>query len=186
VQTIFQRKTWWIEVFAILANLGFTVFYIRQSSWAFLLGVIGPILLGILSWSRKLYADIALQVFYVLITIWGWLNLNTTWKEANVDFTRHLISIVLFLTIAMISGYWLKKKTEAALPYLDSTVTSFSILATIFMMAGCHENWIYFMVIDLICIFLFANRKLYGISALYFLYFLLAIEGYFHLGWIGS
>jgi nicotinamide mononucleotide transporter len=133
-----------------------------------------------------LYADIALQIFYILITIWGWLHLKTTWSEIDISIFTHLIAITSFLLLALIAGYWLRKRTNAALPYLDSMVTSFSILATILMMRGCPDNWIYFMVINFICIFLFANRKLYGISFLYFIYFLLAIEGYFHLGWIPS
>lgn len=183
---VFPQKAKWIEWSAIVANLGFTLLYIQQSNTAFLLGIIGPFLLGILSWDRKLYADVALQLFYILITVWGWLYLKTTWHETNISILEHLIAISSFLLVALITGYWLRKKTKAALPYLDSLVTSFSILATILMMNGCRANWLYFIIINLTCIFLFANRKLYGISFLYFLYLLLAVEGYFELGWIPS
>jgi nicotinamide mononucleotide transporter len=91
---------------------------------------------------------------------------------------------IIFLFIGFLIGRLLKKRTHAALPFLDSLITSISMLATVLMMLGCHENWIYFMLINSTCIYLFFNRKLYGISMLYLLYLLLAIEGYFNLGWI--
>jgi nicotinamide mononucleotide transporter len=146
--------------------------------------MIGPLLLGILSWKRQLYADVILQIFYILITVYGWLNLGENWSVTFIPLKAHLILIIIFLFIGFLFGQLLKKSTNAALPLLDSIVTSISMLATALMMAGCHENWIYFMFINSTCIYLFFKRKLYGISMLYLLYLLLAIEGYFDLGWI--
>ena len=178
------RWLWWLEALAILFNLGFTTLYILHSPIAFAFGMIGPLLLGVLSWKRKLYADVILQVFYIFITFFGWLNLGENWSVTNIPLKVHLILTIIFLFIGFLIGLLLKKRTHAALPFLDSIITSISMLATALMMLGCHENWIYFMLINSTCIYLFFNRKLYGISMLYLLYLLLAIEGYFNLGWI--
>jgi len=173
-----------LEALAILLNLGFTFLYIQQSEFAFILGILGPLLLGILSYQRQLFADVLLQIFYILITLFGWLHLGGNWSSMDVSFSTHLLSIGLALLIGFGIGKWLQKKTHAALPFLDSAITTLSVWATMLMMMGCHENWIYFMIINSACIFLFIKRKLYGISLLYFLYLLLAVEGYFQFGWI--
>jgi nicotinamide mononucleotide transporter len=173
-----------LETVTILCNLGFTYLYIQKSSLAFILGIVGPLLLGYLSWHRKLLADVLLQCFYVLITIWGFLNLNTTWETTSVSTYKHLIGMSVSLIAGILLGWGLKKNTKAALPYFDSLITTFSIWSTILMMYGCEENWVYFIFINFLCVFLFLKRKLYGIAFLYFVYFYLACEGYFKLGWI--
>jgi nicotinamide mononucleotide transporter len=173
-----------LEVLAILFNLGFTVLYIQQSEWAFILGMLGPSLLAILSYRRQLYADVLLQIFYILITLFGWLHLGGNWPSMSISLSTHILTIGIMLTIGWGIGNWLQAKTNAAMPILDSCITTLSILATFYMMIGCHENWMYFMVINAACAYLFFTRKLVGISILYFLYLILAIEGYFRFGWI--
>jgi nicotinamide mononucleotide transporter len=179
-----DRWITFLEWLAVALNLGFTYLYIQQNSWAFLLGILGPLSIAVLSWKKRLIADTALQFIYIVLCIWGALQLGADWKVSNISIFAHCIGSSLAIILALLVGWVLKKRTLAALPYWDSLITTFSIWATILMMMGIQENWLYFIFIDLFCIFLFLYRGLPVISFLYFVYFLMALEGYFQWGWI--
>lgn len=174
------------EWLAVISNLAFTFLYIQQNEAAFVFGILGPMFIAILSWKRKLFADVGLQMVYVLLTLWGMMYLGSEWEIKPVSNFQHLVGIISCLSFGTLLGLVLKKKSTAELPIADSLITAFSIWATALMMLGCHENWLYFMVIDLACIFLFWNRNLRLLSGLYLVYLILAVEGYFQWGWIAN
>ncbi|MEN9333111.1 MAG: hypothetical protein RLY35_291 [Bacteroidota bacterium] len=173
-----------IEWLAVISNLAFTYLYIQKTEAAFLFGILGPLFIALLSWKRKLFADVGLQMIYVILTLWGMVYLGPQWVSHTINLIQHLLGIFCCLLLGSMVGLILKKKSSAALPFADSLITAFSIWATALMMMGCHENWLYFMVIDLACVFLFWSRRLPLISALYLVYLMLALEGYFQWGWI--
>jgi nicotinamide mononucleotide transporter len=175
-----------IEWLAVISNLAFTYLYIQQNEAAFVFGILGPLFIAILSWKRKLFADVGLQMVYVLLTLWGMMYLGSEWEIKPISNFQHLVGIVSCLSFGTLLGLVLKKNSTAELPMADSLITVFSIWATALMMMGCHENWLYFMVIDLACIFLFWNRNLKLLAGLYLVYLILAVEGYFQWGWIAN
>jgi nicotinamide mononucleotide transporter len=174
------------EWLAVISNLAFTFLYIQQNEAAFVFGIFGPLFIAILSWKRKLFADVGLQVVYVLLTLWGMMYLGSKWEMKPISNFQHLCGIISCMSLGTLIGLVLKKKSTAALPVADSLITAFSIWATALMMMGCHENWLYFMVIDLACIFLFWNRNLKLLAGLYLVYLILAVEGYCQWGWIAN
>ena len=76
-------------------------------------------------------------------------------------------------------GMFLKHSTDAAMPYLDAFTTIFSLVATWLMINLVHDNWLYWIVIDTVSIYLYAKRGLKLGSVLFALYLLLALDGYF-------
>ena len=76
-----------------------------------------------------------------------------------------------------LGAFW--KIWGAALPYLDPAITSFSILATWLIARKYLENWIYFIMIGAVSIFLFASRGMYLLAFLFVIYTFLATYGYF-------
>lgn len=180
-----NKKTYsLLEWSAVILNLGFTFLYLKQNDWAFALGIIGPMPIAMISWHKKLYADLYLQVLYILLSVWGAFQLGQSWHSIHFSVTVHLLGCLSTVLLGLSFGYFLKKKTEAARPYWDSLLTAFSIWATFLMMQGCHENWLYFIFIDFFCFLLFLDRKLPILGGLYLIYLLLALEGYFAWGWI--
>ncbi len=173
-----------LEWLAVTLNLGFTFLYIQENNWAFLLGILGPLSIAVLSYNNRLIADTILQIIYIMLAIWGAIQLSQDWHTIEISFFSHVLGSIVAIIIALMLGSILKNKTSAALPYWDSLITTFSVWATILMMMGCSENWLYFIFIDLFCIALFWLRGLKVLSILYFVYFLMALEGYFQWGWI--
>ena len=139
-----------------------------------------------LAWNKKIYADAALQVFYVAVTVYGFFQLDGAWSKNHWSTTTHIAFIFSGLIAALFSGYLLKRRTDAALPFLDSFTTVFAIIATWMMMNFVHENWLYFIVVNIASIILFSMRKLYLGAFMFVVYLLMAIDGYFELHIFGS
>jgi nicotinamide mononucleotide transporter len=76
------------------------------------------------------------------------------------------------------SGYWLEQNTDAVQPYLDSFTTWGAIITTYLVAIKVLENWLYWIVIDLASMQLYANSELWVTVGLFGLYVVLAVLGY--------
>ena len=121
-------------------------------------------------------SESALQVFYIGLAGFGLVGYGNDMEVSGL-FHLVLISGAVLGTITL--GVILKKTTDAMLPFLDAFTTVFSLVATWLMVNMIQENWLYWIVIDTISIYLYAKRGLKLSSALFFLYLLLALDGYF-------
>jgi len=139
-----------------------------------------------LTYRAKLYADVILQVFYFLITIYGIWQWGGQWKITHISKAEHGIYLLSGLLATFLLGSFLKKKTDAKMPFADSFATTFAVVGTWLMMNFVHENWLYFIVINTLSIYLFANRKLYLSACMFVIYLLMSIDGYWQLGWFTS
>jgi nicotinamide mononucleotide transporter len=171
-----------LEVLAVLANLLYTFLYLRGNEWCFFFGFLGSLSFVILCYHKKLLAESGLQVFYMAMAIYGFANIGTEWRIAHVAWSYHLglISVAGLGTFAL--ARLLKKNTESQLPGLDSFTTIFSIGATWLMVNFIHENWLYWIVIDLLSIYLYIKRGMYLGAILFVIYTVMAIDGFFSLG----
>lgn len=143
----------------------------------------------------KLYIESVLQVFYVVMAIVGWFSwrkdtsLNSKELDASlgIDETNndvkawpisyHLYNLAISGGVAFILGFSFDTFTDQANPYADAFTTVFSLVATFMVIRKILENWIYWIVIDLVSIFLYHQRG-YSLSAvLYFIFTILAIAG---------
>lgn len=179
-KVIKKNKLFLIEWLAIILNIGFTILFQLENPWAFVLGIAGPLLLGLLSYERKLFADVLLQMAYCLLAIYGYYQFATIPIITESVFL-HLLGVLVSLGLGFVMGIYLKKKTGAALPMLDSMITSFSLWATLLLMSGLQSAWLYFIVINMVSVALFYKRNLKIISLLFVLYAILAVQGYFKL-----
>jgi nicotinamide mononucleotide transporter len=119
------------------------------------------------------------------MAIYGWKQWhfhNTTTQDLPVSEWKilwHSLAIVLGLIITIALGYTFQKLFGSAMPYLDAFTTSFSLIATYLIARKVLSNWIYWIIIDAINIFLYWNRDLKMSAVLYLLYTVLAMWGYF-------
>jgi len=170
-----------LEWSAVISNLLFTLFYLNESEWAFPMGVLGPLLLLVLSWREKLYAEPVLQIVYVVSAIVGWLNVQGGWSKWQIELEVHLFLFTLSVGIAIVWGGALKRFTSANFPYLDAMVASWGMLATWLMMYQVHACWLYLLAVNTLSIFIYFRRRLYVAACMFVLYFFLSIDGFFEL-----
>ena len=94
-------------------------------------------------------------------------------------FEQHVIALLLILAGTLLSGYLLDANTDAKLPYLDSFTTWASVMTTLMVARKVLENWLYWMVINSVSIFMFIDRELYQTAVMLGLYLGLSVVGYF-------
>jgi nicotinamide mononucleotide transporter len=168
-----------LELIAVVFNLLFTFLYQYQNWWCFVFGIIGPALLAIVLYRKSLFAETFLQFIYIGLAIYGWLHISGTWEAIGMTPKEHTVLIVLGFLMTFLSGYLLKKYSNAQLPYIDSFTTVFAIIVTALMMIPVHEAWLYFIAINSVSIFMYAQRRLYLGAIMFAVYLLLSIKGYF-------
>ncbi|MDB2558520.1 nicotinamide riboside transporter PnuC, partial [Porticoccaceae bacterium] len=87
--------------------------------------------------------------------------------------------VIGIFTISVISGYLLSKNTSAQLPYLDSFTTWGSVFTTVMVARKVLENWLYWIVINVVSIYLYIDRGLDQTAAMFALYLVLATLGFY-------
>jgi nicotinamide mononucleotide transporter len=135
-------------------------------------GIVGCTLFGILFAQNRLYADVALQVFFVATSLAGW------WKWARGDHGKPLpithagatnLAWTVPLGVAATASYGalLHFTTNAYAPFLDSAVLVFSVIGQILMMQRRVENWAFWLLVNSIAAPLYFSRGLMLTAALY-------------------
>ena len=135
-------------------------------------GIVGCALFGVLFADGRLYADVALQIFFVatgLLGWWKWLHGDhgeplpiTHASAANLAWT---VPAGAAATVAY--GALLHFTTNAYAPFLDSSVLVFSVIAQILMMQRRVENWAFWLLVNTIAVPLYYSRGYALTSALY-------------------
>jgi nicotinamide mononucleotide transporter len=127
-----------------------------------------------------------LNVYYLIMAIYGWSvwRGNKEKSETNVaiktwSLSRHALVISGIILMSLATGYGLEKNTSAALPYLDSFTTWGAVITTYMVAQKVLENWLYWLVIDTVAIYLFIDRELYLTALLMVVYVVLATIGWF-------
>jgi len=168
------------ELPAVLFSLAYTVLITYDVVWCWPFAMVASLWYIVLCYRRRIYAESLLQLFYLGTAIYGWWNWGEGLAQAPEALTwkRHLGFIGLGAAVTVLSGYFLGRFTDAANFYVDSFTTTFSIIATLLMIHLYPANWLYFIIIDLVSIYLYASRKMYLTSGLFVLYTLLSVNGW--------
>jgi nicotinamide mononucleotide transporter len=174
---MFKNKARLIEVAAVTFSVAYTWMYLKgYLPWAFIPAALGAGLFAYICWNKKIYAESALQVFYIGLAGLGLIGYG---NDVQISGLFHLILLSSSVIGTVVLGVILKRTTDAMLPFLDAFTTVFSLAATWLMINMIHENWLYWIVIDTVSIYLYAKRGLKLSSVLFLLYLLLALDGYF-------
>ena len=138
-----------------------------------------------LFWDVNLLMESALQLYYLAMAVygwWQWRNLQQQDNQAQIStwsLSRHSIVIGSVLVLACVSGYLLSENTTAAWPYIDSFTTWSAVVTTYMVARKVLENWLYWVVVNSVSIFLYLDKGLYLTAILFMLYVIIAICGFF-------
>ncbi len=170
-----------LEFFAALSGvvyLGF-ISYLKRIGWIF--GCVSSALYVVICWQQELFIQSGLQFLYVILGIIGYINWNNNNKIFidRVSYKTHFTLIILGLIFSLILGK-LMSITSQDLPYLDATISVFSILATVLATRSILENWIYWIICNMLAILLFSIQELHITTFLYAIYFIGSILGYYN------
>jgi nicotinamide mononucleotide transporter len=175
----------YIEIIAALLGIVGVYLTIRQSIWCWPVGLINVLLSLVVFFTSKLYADVVLQIFYLVMTLYGWwFWIYGGEKKFEVPIRKlhrqeFYILLLLGSSFSAMVGFAFARYTDAAFPYWDSALMVWGIIATWAMAKKIIEHWLMWIIIDLNCTALYFCKQLYAFSPLYFIFTVLAIYGYF-------
>lgn len=177
-------KTSSTEWLVFITALVYVLLAAIENVWCWLFGILASVLSVYLCYTGSLFLESGLQVFYVVMGIYGWYQWLQGSKEKTaitiVSFSLFkntplfIIGCIIWLLLGILSS----KYSSQAMPYLDGFITAFSIVATWMTAKKIIENWLYWIVIDALAIVLYASRDFYLMALLYIIYTLIALAGY--------
>jgi len=173
-----------IEITAVLFNIAYVILAARKSIWCWPMGIIGSALSVVLFYNSGLIAESVLFVYYVLMGVYGWVQWNKN-TEGNIELPIiqktigfHILILIFGYACTAALFYVLKNFTAAQMPLLDSFTTVFSFIATWMVARRLLENWIYWIAIDALTVYLYLSRDLEIYAVLSLIYTFMAIYGY--------
>lgn len=176
----------YIELLGAILGITYVFFSIRQNILTWPVGLLTSVLYVWVFFVSKLYADMGLQLYYVVISIYGWyewLNGNKSDQSKTLKVSRltlklgivlAFVSILIFLLI----WYILKYYTDSPVPRADALATSLSIIATWMLARKILEHWLVWIFVDAFSIGLFWYKDLLPTVFLFVVYTVMAVVGY--------
>jgi nicotinamide mononucleotide transporter len=150
-------------------------------------GFVQTITYLILAWQNRFYGECAEQIFYLITMVWGifvWKKNSTVddngaaYVEAQ-KFTPMMwvLSIVGTIVATTLTGYGLSL-INSAQPYVDAATNVLAIFAQILMVKRYREQWLYWVIIDLLCLRLWWVAGNWSMFAMYIAWTINCIYGW--------
>lgn len=179
----------WLDILTTLLGLVYIWLEYRANIALWVVGIIMPALDVYLYWSHGLYADSGMAAYYTVAAIYGY----ATWKFGDkherqdkkelpiTHFRKQLIIPTLLCFIAAwYAIYWLLiNYTNSNVPVTDSFINALSFVGLWALARKYLEQWAVWIVVDAFCTVLYAYKGIPFKAALYGLYVVIAVMGYF-------
>lgn len=173
-----------VEIAGTLSSLGGIYFATQGKRIAWPLQIIGSTVYLPLFWEVHLFAQGVLHLFYIILGIYGWYN----WRPLDIFPQSFAVSRLsrtqwIYLNVTGILATGLIGQLQihflpADIPYLDSSILVFGLIAQWMQAAKKIENWGYWIILDTVAAAIYWYKELYLIAALYMIYTFIALYGW--------
>ncbi|MCS7005667.1 MAG: nicotinamide riboside transporter PnuC [Cytophagales bacterium] len=178
-----------VEVIGTLTGIISIYCNTQQKAEGWILGIISILAYLFVFWEVFLFADFLLHVIYLIMSIYGYYHWLYGNPEKQAECRKLPVTkapaielfILIFLSIisTWISGFLMQKYVpKNTFPYTDAFITSFSLAGTWLTTQKRIENWIIWFITDIVCIYLYLQKRLILTAVLYGIYTILAMYGY--------
>ena len=156
----------------------------RQNIWSWPTAIVNVSLYTFIFFRSGLYSDMGLQVVYLLLSVYGWYQ----WLHGGAGHTPLKVSRatprVWVLSAAAGLVFWLAlwqltaRLPGVSLPWLDSGLTTLSLVAQWMMTRKILENWVLWIIADVVYVPMYVYKDLHVTAALYAVFLVLAVMGF--------
>lgn len=176
----------YIELLGLFFGLLYILLSIKQNIWCWPVGFITSALYVYVFFVTKFYADMGLQVYYLMVSVYGWYHWMfgaKSKKQDDLKISKTNIKLAIYLFLAasilfIIISYILVNYTDSEIPYWDAFTTAASFVATWMLARKIIEHWIIWIIVDSVSLGLYIYKELYPTVILFAVYTILAILGY--------
>jgi nicotinamide mononucleotide transporter len=174
-----------LEILGFLTGAVCVYLNTRQNVLGWFFGIINAILYFSVFYQAKLYADMGLQGYYFVTSIYGWWmwrfggKTHDGVKVSGTPPQLYLVFTLIFLVTTVTWGFLLARYTDASLSYMDSALTVASLIAQWMMTRKFLENWLIWIIADAVYAGMYFYKGLHLTAILYAIFLILAVMGYF-------
>lgn len=173
------------ETAASLLGLAYLLLAVRRNLLCWSCAFISSALYTWLFVKASLYMQSALQVFYLAMAVYGYID----WRKGRTEsgdvrieswsVNQHVRVIAMVIVASGINGWILQKLTQSPAPYVDSFIAWGSIVTTWMVARRIIENWLYWIVVDGVAAWLYFSQGLLATTVLFIIYLGIVVRGYF-------
>jgi nicotinamide mononucleotide transporter len=174
------------EMLAVFLSVSYLLLAIKQNLWCWIAAFFSTLIYSILFFDASLLMDSALNIFYLVMAVYGWYswkygNIKAQMQELNINtygVAKNIKIIITLILISLILGYIMANYTSADFAYLDTFTTVFAVFTTYMLTKKVLENWLYWVVIDAASIYIYIQKGFYLTAVLFAVYTVLAVVAY--------
>ncbi|MDQ7048269.1 MAG: nicotinamide riboside transporter PnuC [Enterobacterales bacterium] len=181
--------TSYLEWMAVVLAVVYLILAIKENSWCWVSAFFSTAIYVYLFFDINLFMESFLNFYYLIMAVYGWQQ----WQqgkpqEQTTSSAKRIITwqckyhfyAMLCCSFLIVVSYWLLSHyTQQAYPLLDSTTTWLAIFTTYLVTQKVLENWLYWVVIDLLSIYLYLEKGMALTALLFVGYVALSIVGFF-------
>lgn len=177
----------WIELISVFTGIAAVWFNARQLIYGWPLGLISIALAAWVYWHSRLYGEFALQGFFAVSSVYGWINWYKLHRglqheeKKPISFASGFQLLVWFGlgSFFTVLGYFtLERFTDGDVIWLDSGITAFSLVAQVMLARKIIENWLIWILVDLVSAGVYVYKGLYFMAFEFLVFCVLAWWGY--------
>jgi nicotinamide mononucleotide transporter len=185
----FSQLPLW-ELLAVISALMYVLLAANENSLCWPAAMLSTVIYTVIFYDVYLFSDSLLQVYYLVMAVYGWYCWRPITEQNNPTTSRasqqiqswplavHGKAILGLGIIAGILGWLMARYSPASFPYLDALTTVFAVFATYLVAKKVLENWLYWIAIDALSIYLYLEKDLTPTALLFMLYVIIASYGY--------
>ena len=177
----------WLDIMTTILGLIYIGLEYRAHIALWVVGIIMPALDVILYYQHGLYGDAGMACYYTLAAFYGlfvWKFKKTRKEKKSLPIIymprRQYLPTIVFFFVAWAAVYYvLITWTDSTVPVLDSFTNALSFVGMWALARKYVEQWLFWMVVDIVCTILYIQKGIPFKAILYGLYVVIAIAGYY-------
>lgn len=173
-----------LEVIGLILGLCYLYYEYKASKWVWLFAILMPMISLYVYYHRGIYADFGINIYYLITAIYGFVvwsiggksgsGVRITHASKTVKWVCGAIALVLWVVIY----YILVNFTDSNVPVPDAFTTSLSMVGSWMLARKYVEQWLVWVVVDVVSVGLFIYKGIYPYALLYSIYSVIALMGY--------
>jgi nicotinamide mononucleotide transporter len=172
-----------LEIFATIFTVLCVILAVKRSTWQYPVGLIGTILYYFVFQQVQLYASAGLQIFFLLVQLYGWWfwlygDAGKKPKITTLQTSTLVCILVIGLIVSILAGSILNHFTNANMAKLDASIFGFSVIAQFLLDRKKIETWIVWAIVNVVSIFVYFGQGLVLTGWLYVFLLINTVWGY--------
>lgn len=175
-----------LEIAGLAVGLAYLYFEYHANRLVWLMSVIMPMISLFIYYKKGIYADFAINIYYLAIAIYGYIAWTFGFKRkkseplpiSHMPLRAYFIGVAALVAIFSFLAWGLVNFTDSNVPYWDAFTTALSIVAIWMLARKYAEQWLAWFIVDAVCVGLYYYKGIYFYSALYTVYTVIALFGY--------